>query len=335
MTESLARRRWLAQGAGLAAALVGHAGRLPAEETKEKAVKDPAPVPIIDSHQHLWDLSKFRLPWTKGNEKLGRSFLTSDYIAATDGLEIAQAVYMEVDLDPAQQVEEAEYVLDLCRRDDNPTGAGVVSGRPAEAGFEAYIDRFKNHPEIKGVRQILHGASTPPGFCLQPAFVRGIQQLGERGMSFDLCLRPGELRDGEKLVAQCKQTRFIVDHCGNGNVQETDPAKIQLWKDGMQALAQHDQVVCKISGVVVSAGTDWKPADLAPTLDFSMQTFGWDRILFGGDWPVCTMKATYRQWADALAEVVSSASRADRRKLFHDNAAKFYGLKPKRWSKPA
>jgi predicted TIM-barrel fold metal-dependent hydrolase len=209
----------------------------------------------------------------------------------------------------------------------------VISGRPASSEFRAYIMQFKESPWIKGVRQVLHGPSNPAGFCLDKQFVKSVQLLGELGMSFDLCLRSGELGDGEKLVAQCPHTRFVVDHCGNMSVVETDQKQRQLWMDGMKALAQHDNVVCKISGIVVTAREDWKPADLAPNMRFSMETFGPDRRMFAGDWPVCTLRTSFRQWVTALKEIVRDMQMplADQKKLFHDNAVRFYGLKDKKW----
>jgi L-fuconolactonase len=292
--------------------------------------------PIVDTHQHLWDLDRFSLPWTKTEKSLAHNFLMADYFKATEGLNIAQTVYMEVDLEPKQQEAEARYVIDLCQRDDNPMTAAVISGRPSHEGFGEYVARFKNNPQIKGVRQVLHVASTPQGYCLDPKFVRGVQLLGERGLSYDLCMRSGELLDADKLVAQCPGTRFIVDHCGNMSVQEKDEEKRNAWKLGMRHLADHDNVVCKVSGIVASAAEKWTAADLKPNIEFTLETFGLDRVMFGGDWPVCTLRSSYRAWAAALEEIVKDRSAEERQKLFHDNAVKFYGLPPKgkKWHKP-
>ncbi len=347
MTNSCNRREFLRQAAVSAAAigLVSSAPELPlaavrnseTETTdnpqKDSALNAQAVLPIVDTHEHLWDLTKFRLPWTKDEKTLARSFVTKDYLTATAGLNVVKSVYMEVDVDPAQQVQEAEYVIDLCQRNDNPMVGAVISGRPASSDFAAYIMKYKNSPFIKGVRQVLHG-TTPAGLCLDKQFVKSVQLLGELGMRFDLCLRSGELADGEKLVAQCPHTQFVVDHCGNMDVQETDMKKRQLWMDGMKALAQHDHVVCKISGIIVTAKKDWKASDLEPNMRFSMETFGADRRMFAGDWPVCTLRASFSQWVEALREIVGNMhmSLADQKKLFHDNAVKFYGLKDKHWS---
>jgi len=115
------------------------------------------------------------------------------------------------------------------------------------------------------------------------------------------------------------------------DLKVTDAKPRQVWMDGMKALAQHDNVVCKISGIIVTAKEDWKAADLAPNMRFSMETFGPDRRMFAGDWPVCTLRASFRQWVAALKEIVREMNMplADQKKLFHDNAVRFYGLKDK------
>jgi L-fuconolactonase len=332
MPSHSGRRRFLRQAAAALAALgANQAGSSLAAEKENKKVDGQALVPIVDTHQHLWDTSKFRLAWHKDHPTLAKSFLMSDYLAAAKGLNVVQTVYMEVDVDPAQHVQEAEYVLDLCRRDDNPMTAAVIGGRPASAEFKDYILKFKGNPFIKGVRQVLHNDGIPAGNCLDKQFVKSVQLLGELGMSFDLCMRSGELLDGDKLVAQCPRTRFIVDHCGNMSVQETDAKKRQKWMDGMKALAQRPNTVCKISGIIVTAKPGaWKPADLQPNVTFALDTFGKERSMFAGDWPVCTLTAPLRQWVEALKEIVHDRSPADQRLLFHDNAVRFYGLnKPK------
>ncbi len=286
-------------------------------------------LPIVDTHQHLWDLDRFRLPWLTGQTTLNRSFRLADYLEATAALNVVQTVYMEVDVDPSQHEAEAQYVIDLCQQPDNPMTAAVISGRPADPGFTAYLRKFRDSPYIKGVRQVLHGADTPPGYCLDAAFVRGIQALGDANLSFDLCLRSSELHDADKLVASCPRTRFIVDHCGNLSVQETDAKARDLWKSGLQHLSEHDHVVCKISGIVASAAENWKARDLAEIVRFTIDTFGPDRVMFASDWPVCTLRATYQQWAEALSEIVSDFDEQAQRKLFHDNAAACYGLPAK------
>jgi len=151
---------------GTAAAL----GLLAAPETTRAAKQL---LPIIDTHQHLWDLTKFQPPWLAGAPKiLAQSYVTKDYLQATKGLNVVKAVYMEIDVAPQQQVEEAEYVTGLAKSDDYPTTGAVISGRPNSENFKPYILRYKDNRYIKGVRQVLHVDSAPRGLCLQQQFVK-------------------------------------------------------------------------------------------------------------------------------------------------------------------
>lgn len=284
--------------------------------------------PIVDTHQHLWDLDRFTLPWHAVEDvpPLRRSFVMSDYLQAVEGLNVVKTVYMEVDVAPEQRDAEADYVLDLCARPDNPMCGEVISAHPGTPEFDPYVRQYAANPFVKGVRQVLHVPSTPPGFCLSPAFSDSIRLLGELGLSFDLCMRPGELHDAVRLVDACPSTRFIVDHCGNMSVTSRDAELRDRWQSGLRELATRPNTVCKISGIVVTANLDWAPADLAPNFDFAMNAFGEDRVMFAGDWPVCTLRTTLPRWISALDAITGDRSPDFRRKLFHDNAVEFYRL---------
>jgi L-fuconolactonase len=304
-------------------------------DSGNEAAAAPTSLPIIDTHQHLWDLSKFQPPWLSGApEILSKSYVTKDYLEATAGLNVVKAVYMEVDVDPKQQVEEAEHVIALSKSKDHPTVGAVISGRPNSAGFKPYITRYKDSPYIKGVRQVLHAPSAPQGLCLEKQFVASMQLLGELGMSYDLCMRPTELADGAKLAKLCPDTRFVVDHCGNADPKAFMPSsgeepahEVDQWKRDLAKLAGCPNVICKISGIVASAPKgEWKSDVLAPPINFCLDEFGADRVVFGGDWPVCLLGASYRRWVESLKEVISNRAETDQRKLLHDNAEKFYRL---------
>jgi L-fuconolactonase len=285
-------------------------------------------MPIIDTHQHLWNLDKFRLPWLKNRGGLNRSYTLTDYKQAAEGLNIVKTIYMEVDLDPTLQQAEAEFVVATCQQPESGMVGGVISGRPAADEFRAYATQFKGSPFIKGVRQVLHGTA-PPGFCLDPKFVRGIQLLGELGLRYDLCMRPDELTDAGKLVDACPNTKFILDHCGNAKVHGPDgkaPDRT-AWQRDLAALAKRPNLVCKVSGIVISAKKgDWSAADLAPIVNHVLDSFGPDRVIFAGDWPVCTSVATLAEWVNALKAIVRERPEEQQRKLFHDNAVRIYGL---------
>ena len=259
-------------------------------------------IPIVDTHQHLWDLEQFSLPWLADVEALNDNYRMDDYQRATAESGVAKTVYMEVDVAPEQRLAEVDFVSDLCARDDNPMAGAVISGSPGDAGFADYMARFSDNSYVKGVRQVLHVPSAARGACVEPRFVEGMHLLGSMGKCFDLCMRPSELGDAVALVEQCPDTLFIVDHCGNADPQivsgDVEPDlenpfshDRQQWMDDMQALGAHDNVVCKLSGIVARAPQGWTAETLAPTVEHCIASFGADGAVFGGDWPVCTLGA--------------------------------------------
>ena len=314
--------------AALGAGVLGHAAFATAAEAT-------GPL-IIDTHQHLWDLNKLALPWLDGvPEILKRSYRTEDYLAATQGLNV-KALYMEVDVAQAQLVTEAEFIIDLAREGKSPTIGAVIGGRPHLAGFGAYVRRFQGNPLVKGVRRVLHIPETPPGFCLGDAFISGVRQLGAAGMSFDLCMRPTDLRDGAKLAELCPQTRFVLDHCGNGDVKAFRPLRAgeerpahnaSDWRRAIDNFAKRPNVICKISGIAARLPEGAGAEELAPIVNQCLDAFGPDRVVFGGDWPVCLLGASLRRWVDLLGQIIAARPAADQKKLWSENASKFYGLK--------
>lgn len=296
-------------------------------------------LPIIDTHQHLWDLVQFQPPWLSGADaKIAAKHDMSNYLTETTGLNVVRAVYMEVDVAPADQDKEADYVLSIIATKKSPTVAAVISGRPGSDKFGAYMNRHRSNSLIKGVRQVLHPDSAERGLCLQSQFVKSVQLLGEMGKSFDLCMRPTELADGATLAQKCPDTRFVVDHCGNADPAAWQPASpkakqttapghtVEQWKTDMGKLAKLPNVICKISGIVARAPKGWTPEYLAPAINFCLDEFGPDRVVFGGDWPVCKLGASYAEWVNALKSIISSRPLVDQKKLLHDNAVKHYAL---------
>lgn len=281
-------------------------------------------LPIIDTHQHLWDRSKLQLDWIPKGSVLDRNFLPEDYEQATAKLNVVQAVYMEVDVTPVQHATEAEYISDLCRKKNSLTRAAVISGRPNAKNFPEYLDMFRENPFVKGLRQVLHSGSTPAGYSLSPEFIRGIKELGKLRMSFDLCLRESDLADGVKLAEACPDTQFILDHCGNPNVRQKPS---YAWLRSIEDLAKQTNVAVKISGVIAGADPQKNfQEQLSPFVNHVWDSFGPDRVVFGGDWPVCLLGGTYGDWVQTLRLIAANRSLTDRQKLFHENAIRIYRL---------
>ena len=294
---------------------------------------------IVDTHQHLWNIEQFNLPWldSEGVEMLRKNHLMSDYLKTSADANVSKTVYMEVDVAATDRVAEANYVTELCQQDDNPMAGAVIGGQPGQGGFRTYISSFKDNHYIKGVRQVLHVPDTVKGHCLGQDFVNDIQFLGDVDLCFDLCLRPGELADAIELVDRCPNTRFILDHCGNADPNIINGASAyepenptshskEQWERDIATLGAREHVVCKISGIVARVTEGWQADTLAPTVNHCLDSFGPDRVIFGGDWPVCTLGAPFGAWAKALREIISHRPEEEQRQLLAENAERIYNL---------
>ena len=292
-----------------------------------RAEKEPAAMlPAIDTHQHLWDLTKVKLGWLKEGSPLLAQFTPKEYAEATDGLNVVKSIYMEVDVIDESRQAEIEYVTEICKSGKTTMAAAVVGGRPAAKDFPTYAGKLRENKYVRGVRQVLQG-DTPKGLCLSKEFVSGVRLLGELGLSFDLCMRPADLPDAAKLCELCPDTRFILDHCGNPQ-KGFDAKQIDQWKKDLALVAAQKNAVVKVSGFVVNGWKKgaWKADDLAPFANATIDTFGIDRAMFGGDWPAVANAGTYKEWLTALRAIIANRPEADQKKILHDNAAKFYGV---------
>jgi L-fuconolactonase len=281
-------------------------------------------VPIVDAHLHLWDPTRFRMPWLDGNDLLDRPYGLADYRRHTDGLDIAAMVYLQVEVAPPYALLEAQWVAEQARAD--PRLQGMVAWAPLEFGdrVRAFLEALTTHgPLLKGVRRNVE-AEPDPEFSARPDFVRAVQLLPEYGLSCDLCIKHWQMPSVIKLVRQCPDTRFMLDHLGKPNIREhlRDP-----WFAQIAELAGMPHVMCKVSGIVTEADhQNWSAEDLAPYVAHALEVFGEDRVAFGGDWPVVLNASPYRRWVDTLDQLTRDLSPAARRRLWADNARRFYRL---------
>ena len=288
-------------------------------------------LPIIDTHQHLWDLDLFPLQWVKA--PLDKDFLMEDYLEAVKGQGVAKTIYMEVGAPPTYRKKEAQWALKLCEDPANPMVGAVISADPKTPDFESEIKMLAESSYLKGIR---YGIKDEEEIRL-PQLIKNIRLLGELGLSCDLNLAPQNLHMGILLTEKCQGTRFILNHCGGADPVAFMPEQRDatreprhdrdLWYRELERIAKQENMICKISGIVDNAGSiPLSAADLAPIIDHCLDSFGPDRVIFAGDWPVCLVNMPLARWIETLKEVVSSRSLTDQRKLFHDNAASFYKI---------
>jgi predicted TIM-barrel fold metal-dependent hydrolase len=277
---------------------------------------------IVDTHQHLWDLDLFRYSWLDSLPMLNRSFRMADYLTAAKGLNVVKSVHLEADVDEGYMLDETRHLLELADRPDNPLEGIVACGRPESEDFRSYLDKIAGHPKLKGIRRVLH--TQPDGVGQGVTFIKNVAALSGHGLSFDICVLARQLPIAINLVARCPDVIFILDHCGVPQVKEKN---LDPWRSHIAEIATFPNVSCKISGLVAYADPKtWSTEDLRPFVEHVIASFGWDRVLFGSDWPVCTLSASYQQWVEALREITQGAAEANQRKLFCDNAVRVYKL---------
>ncbi len=280
-------------------------------------------IPIIDTHLHIWDIDHLNYPWLAGEPATNRTHMVADYREATRGIDIEKMVFLQCDPELAQCVDEAAWVTAQAQED--PRIAGIVAGAPLENGDAARdtIEALLAFPLLRGIRRITQGAADDE--CLQAGFIRGVQLLAEFDLSFDICIKgDAQFKNMIELVRKCPDVRFMLDHIGNPFIKQ---GIMQPWAGYIRDLAALPNTCCKVSGIVTEADrVNGTADDLRPYLEHVLENFGFDRVAFGGDWPVVTLAAPLRHWIETLWDMVGDYTDDERRRLFHGNALAFYRL---------
>jgi predicted TIM-barrel fold metal-dependent hydrolase len=278
--------------------------------------------PIFDSHFHIWDKSTFQYSWLRSVPELNRDFVLSDYLHAIQPLKVLRSIFVEAYVD--RELGSAEALWALSQANENPIIAGVVGAvyleDPAAAGDLA---RLKMNPKFKGIRRLLD-EEPDDNFPASESLIEGIKRLADLHLPFDICIRHTQLQAAIEMVKRCPDTRFVLDHCGKPDIR---CHKWQPWADQIHAIAAHRNVYCKISGLVTEAGPEnLSPVRLRPYIQHIIRTFGFRRVMFGTDWPICSLVTTTKQWLELLLESVGKVSDGDLEWLFWRTCKEFYKL---------
>jgi L-fuconolactonase len=279
--------------------------------------------PIVDTHLHIWDLSRLRYAWLDKIPLLNRNHLIEDYRRACGPVAVAKMVFLQCECDFAQFQAEADWVTEVSRID--PRIRGIVPWAPLEKGEAAgdSLSKLAANPLVKGVRRIIQFEADRE-FCLKPDFVRGVQALHAHGLSFDLCINHRQLAHTINLVRQCPNVRFILDHIAKPDIKA---GLLDPWRAELRELSRIENVWCKMSGLVTEADHGkWKPADLKPYIDHVVECFGFDRVMFGGDWPVSTQASDYPRWIATLDDALRGCTPDELHRLYVRNAESFYRI---------
>lgn len=283
-------------------------------------------IPITDTHQHLIYPDQWPYSWTDGIPQLaGQAFRYGDYQRASAGTDITKTIFMETSPDDPHFHAETKFVYDLAAQPGSLIAGVIANCRPEEEGCKKYLETIR-HPKLVGLRRILH--VVPDELSQSAGFVENVRWMGRMGLTFDLCFLARQLPLALELAQKCPGTQLILDHCGVPDVaaQALDP-----WRENIRALAALPNIACKISGVLAYASPGNTTAvAVRPFVEHCLEQFGWDRVVWGGDWPVCNLTTTLASWVSVSRELVRNASEANQKKLFHENAECIYGLNRRR-----
>lgn len=278
---------------------------------------------IVDSHVHLADPSRFSYGWTAAAPSLNRTVMPADLTAAAAPYEIDRFVFVEVDVDPPQEIAEAEWVVSLAQ--EEPRLQGIVACARLEQGaaVEADLEKLAALKNVKSIRRLIQNQPDPE-FCLRPDFLEGLALLPRFDLSFDICIFHHHLPNVIEMVRRNPDVRFVLDHIGKPAIREglTEP-----WMANIRTLAGFENVFCKISGVVTEADpASWTLEEVRPYIEHAIESFGFERCMYGGDWHVVELACPYPRWVETVDTVTAGASAHERQKLFRDTAISFYRL---------
>jgi predicted TIM-barrel fold metal-dependent hydrolase len=292
--------------------------------------------PLIDAHHHIWELK--RIPWLAGPiqprifgeySALKRDYMADEFRRDLDRHGITKSVYIQINVNPGDEVEEVEWVQREGER--NNVAQGIVAYANLSApDVASVLDRELAFSSLRGIRQQIHWHEKPqyrfaprPDLMNDPAWRAGLAELQKRGLSFDLQVFPSQFADAAQLVRDFPDMKFALLHCGM--LEDRSEAGWAFWRRGMRELAACPNLDVKLSGL----GTFLRTCSVElwrPVVEETLAMFGAARCMYGSNYPIESIWTSYAQIFDTMQACTAGLSAADRRLVYHDNAARFYRL---------
>lgn len=279
--------------------------------------------PRIDAHQHYWEPRRGDYDWMPPDDPiLARRYMPVDLAASLEKHGIARTVLVQA----AATVEETEYMLGIA--DASEMVAAVVGWVDFEnPDHFHHLERLAEHPKFVGVRPMIQDIADE-NWMLRDDVQWAYQALVDLDLTFDALGFPRHLDNFLTLLRRHPEMRVVIDHCMKPEIRShaTDPGKYDLWAAGMTRLANETQACCKLSGLVTEADEGWTPDELRPWADHVVSAFGANRVMWGSDWPVCQLRASYDDWRAAAVALTAHLNEQERDRLFGGTAIEFYRL---------
>ena len=273
----------------------------------------------IDAHQHFWIFDEVRDSWITDDMAVIRAdFMPGQLLAELQQQNFDGSVVVQSDQSPE------ENLFQLSNAADNDFVKGVVGWVDLQASdIEEQLSALSVHPKLKGFRHVLQGEKDR-ALMLKPEFLNGIGKLARFGYTYDILIFPDQLKYAAELAARFPDQPFVLDHIAKPAIKD---GLIDEWEKDLRALAKHENVSCKVSGMVTEADwKSWKPEDFTPYLDVVFEAFGAKRLMYGSDWPVCLVAGSYQQVLSIMEQYTAQLSDLEQAMFWGGNATRFYNL---------
>tara|TARA_X000000950_G_scaffold118661_1_gene148623 strand:+ start:336 stop:1166 length:831 start_codon:yes stop_codon:yes gene_type:complete len=275
---------------------------------------------IIDSHQHFWNYEPEKHLWIDDEMSvIRRDFLSDDLqkVFAENGVDACVAVQAD------QTTEETNFLISIAENNNFIKGVvGWVNLR--SESIEEDLLKYKKYDVVKGFRHVVQGEQDH-NFMLRPEFLRGIELLGKYDLCYDILIFPHQLGAALELVKKFPNQKFVIDHIAKPYIKD---GFFEGWAVMMREIAKHQNVYCKISGMITEAGyKTWTTEQVHPYMKLVLESFGAGRVMYGSDWPVCLVAGNYSMVKSLVTDFISDLSQEQQNAIMGGNAAKFYNLK--------
>ena len=274
---------------------------------------------IVDTHLHLIYRDRLSYPWLSGVPALDADFTHEAYAREARRLGIVAALHMEVDVTEGDIARETATIEALAGAEDSLLVGVIAACRPESPDFSAYLDTVLANPFVRGFRRVLH--VVPDDVSEGALFRENIKRLSGTGLNFDLCVLPHQIEKAIALADLSPDVSFVLDHCG---VPDIEGGGYDLWKGPVAEIARRPNVTVKLSGIPAYGSENWTLEDLKPYFSHVADSFGFDRMVWGSDWPVCTLGGGLSTWIGATQALLSGVSLEDKACVFAGNARRLW-----------
>ena len=273
----------------------------------------------IDSHQHFWTYSADEFGWIDSSmSSLMRDFLPAHLAPLLQ----SQSLDGSVSVQARQSYQETDFLLELAHEHEFIKGV-VGWANLQDPAVDMQLERLALNPFLKGVRHVIHD-EPDDNFMLRPAFIDGISRLASHSLTYDILIFSKHLPCTCDFVKHFPNQLFVVDHIAKPRIRE---AEVEPWRSHLAELARHENVFCKLSGMITEAHwSSWQPDDLSLYMDSVLEFFGPDRVMFGSDWPVCSVAGSYARVAGLVESFIASLSTDEQAAIMGSSAVTFYNL---------